>query len=173
MEKNQTQVARSKNVYRMLDTLNVKELDKYIAYLSPLIGMEIQRKLTLEELSAIWALPTSLKLKISDVKDFLFPQFQAIFKVVESISSQLQRYPNPTLQRLKSTSMIKIKPEKSFTYLKDIKKNLDHKWVQLKSMSSSAAKSDDAEVNFQLWNQRITLIWPQFEPHLNHVEIGY
>ena len=57
-------------------------------------------------------------------------------------------------------------PDTAVTYLEKLKIVLPPTWKQDKLSTEKAAKSDDAEVDYSLWNDRILALWPMFGPAL-------
>jgi len=51
-------------------------------------------------------------------------------------------------------------PDSFPTYIKSLRRVLPNGWSTNKSASAKAAKADDAEVDFSLWNDRILGLWP-------------
>jgi len=51
-------------------------------------------------------------------------------------------------------------PDSFPTYIKSLRRVLPNGWSANKSASAKAAKADDAEVDFSLWNDRILGLWP-------------
>ena len=57
-------------------------------------------------------------------------------------------------------------PDTAVTYLEKLKIVLPPTWKQDKLSTEKTAKSDDAEVDYSLWNDRILALWPMFGPAL-------
>ena len=53
--------------------------------------------------------------------------------------------------------------ESSVTYFPALQTSLPHSWCPGLEISDVAAKHDDAKVPIQLWDKRITLIWPHLK----------
>ena len=56
-----------------------------------------------------------------------------------------------------------------YTWLPVINKRLPNKWYHQVATSTSAVKHDDADVETSIWNQRVTLIFPQCQDHHLHI----
>ena len=56
-----------------------------------------------------------------------------------------------------------------YTSFPILNKRLSHKWYHQVSSSTSAVKHDDADVETSIWNQRITLVFPQCLDHHLHI----
>ena len=65
-----------------------------------------------------------------------------------------------------------INQDTGFTLLPHVNKRLDHGWFQNVVSSSAAAKSDNAEIDNAIWNQRITLIFPALQHTHLHTFCG-
>ena len=123
------------------------------------------RPLSSEELCFVFGLP-ALFLKFVDENIFPFPPVQVSSSILKQFLGCIT---SPSNIRRNASTCIPTPlpvPDDSVTYLENLKLILPPAWKQNKRSTEKAAKSDDAEVDYSLWNDRILSIWPVFRAAL-------
>jgi hypothetical protein len=115
------------------------------------------RRLTPGELGNAFGLPARLSLGDLDAGMFPFVPVQVLAGCLDSLGQSNI----PVLQPLSTPAACRVlAPMPTSTWLPNIKRRLNHAWIDQTAVSAKAAKNDASRVPTHLWDQQILLPLP-------------
>ena len=125
-----------------------------------------QRVLTNSELSFVFGLSSEFA-GLVDENIFPVPPVQVSSSILKQFLGCLVSPSNVNRNASLILPTPLAVPDTAVTYSEDLKLVLPSTWKQNKLSTEKAAKSDDAAVDYSLWNDRILALWPMFKPALD------
>jgi hypothetical protein len=116
---------------------------------------ELTRKLTSEESAISFGVPHQLYDGGIQFSEIPTVPVQTLHALLEGSHMACRPVPGATIRLERS-----LEAPKSSTWLPTIKKFLSHEWVDTTAVTDKAVKSDDADVNTHMWEQRVNLPLP-------------
>ena len=93
------------------------------------------------------------------------PPLKIFGHLLDHVVSSLERSPAPSALSIPLPSTpLQSSDVVPYTFLPAIGRPLPHSWIDDDLVSDKAAKGDDAQVHSQLWDKRITLVFPRVTP---------
>ena len=118
------------------------------------------RALTASELAHVFGVPSKY-VHFFELGHFPFPPIQ----ILDGLFDSWSRASLSSVRKIQKVEFCVPTPspieDSAPVFLHDIKKLLPAAWSFSAPSADKAAKADDAAVNFSMWDNRITMIWPR------------